>query len=86
MDADRRHKTMKRRHNTLCIRTNFRADLISRIGHRFILRVFIFGQLSKTNFRAFLFSRTTIFSNLNKPKYFKEIGFDRIFINILRFC
>ena len=58
------------------IRTNFRADLISRIGHRFISRVLIFAQRSKTNFRTYLFSRTAIFSNLNSPKYFKKIGFD----------
>ena len=66
------------------VRTNFRADLISCIGHRFISRELIFAQGSKTNFPAYIFSLTAIFSNLNSPKYFKEIGFDRSLINILR--
>ena len=57
--------------NSYLIRTNFRADLISRIWHRFISRVLIFAQRSKTNFRAYLFSLTGIFSNLNLSKYFK---------------
>ena len=60
--------------------------LFSRIGHQFISRVLIFAQRLKTNFRAYLFLRTAIFSNLDKPKYFKEIGFDRSFINILTYC
>ena len=65
------------------IHTNFRADLISCIRHRFISRVLIFAQPLKTNFRTYLFSRWAIFSNLNRPYFFfKELGFDRSFINI----
>ena len=40
------------------------------------------SYLIRTNYRAYLFLRTTISSNLNRPKYFKEIDFDRSFINI----
>ena len=70
------------------IHTNFRADLILRSGHRFISRVLILAQHSKTNFRAYFVSRTANFSNSNRPKYFeiwlKRKALDRAYLYCLK--
>ena len=64
-----------------CTHTNFGADLNSRIGHRFISRILIFVQPSKTNFHAYLFSRRLLSQIQAGQNIFEIIGFDRSFVN-----